>query len=474
MDSYLKHFINGQWVNSIGGQRHEVVSPSTEEPCTVITLGTKEDVDAAVAAAKEAFKSFSETSREERLALMDRIVAEYNKRIPDLARSMAIEMGAPISFASTAQVGAAIGGFMGTLGALREFQFMENMGAYKVAYEPIGVVGMITPWNWPLNQIALKVAPCIAAGNTMVLKPSEECPGNAAIFAEILDAAGVPAGVFNLVQGDGPGVGQAIAAHPDIEMVSFTGSTRAGIAVAIAAAPTVKRVHQELGGKSPNLVLPDADFALHLPTTAMGPLVNSGQSCISPTKVLVPREREAEAAAYYKAMYSATQCGDPLLEGKHIGPLVNKAQYDKVRDLIQSAIDEGAKLETGGTDQPANVNRGYYIQPTVFSGVTPSMRIAQEEIFGPVATIISYDSLEQGIEMANDTAYGLSAAISGDPAKAAAVAPRLRAGVVAVNNWGSSPGAPFGGYKQSGNGREAGVFGLKDFMEVKAICGLPA
>ncbi len=474
MDSYLKHFIGGKWVDSIGGKRHEVISPSTEEPCTEITMGTQADVDAAVAAAKEAFKSFSQTSREERLALMDRIVEEYKKRIPELAQSMANEMGAPVSFAATAQVGAGIGGFMGTAAALREFEFVEEKAGYKVAYEPIGVVGMITPWNWPLNQIALKVAPCIAAGNTMVLKPSEECPGNAAIFAEIMDAAGVPAGVFNLVQGDGLGVGQAISSHPDIEMVSFTGSTRAGIAVAIAAAPTVKRVHQELGGKSPNLVLPDADFAQHLPATAMGPLVNSGQSCISPTKVLVPREREAEAVAFYKGMYSATQCGDPMQEGGHIGPLVNKAQYDKVRGLIQSAIDEGATLETGGPDQPANVNRGYYVQPTVFSGVTPNMRIAQEEIFGPVATIISYDSLEQGIEMANDTAYGLSAAISGDPAKAGAVATKLRAGMVAVNNWGPTPGAPFGGYKQSGNGREAGLFGLRDFMEVKSISGIPA
>jgi aldehyde dehydrogenase (NAD+) len=474
MDSYLKHYINGKWVDSIGGKRHEVISPSTEEPCTEITIGTKEDVDAAVAAAREAFKSFSQTTREERLALMGRIIEEYKKRIPDLARSMANEMGAPLSFASTAQAGAGIGGFLGTMDALKEFEFTENRGNHVVAYEPIGIVGMITPWNWPLNQIALKVAPALAGGNTMVLKPSEECPGNAAIFAEIMDAAGVPPGVFNLVQGDGPGVGQAISSHPDVEMVSFTGSTRAGIAVAIAAAPTVKRVHQELGGKSPNLVLPDADFAQHLSAVAMGPIINSGQSCISPTKVLVAKEREAEAVAFYKNMYSATKCGDPLQEGNHIGPLVNKAQYDKVRGLIQSAIDEGAKLETGGVDQPAEVNRGYYVQPTVFSGVTPNMRIAQEEIFGPVATILTYDNLEQGIEIANATEYGLSAAITGDPAKAAKVAPRLRAGMVAINNWGPSPGAPFGGYKQSGNGREAGLFGLRDFMEVKSISGLPA
>jgi aldehyde dehydrogenase (NAD+) len=474
MDSYLKNYIGGKWVDSIGGTRHEVINPATEEACTEIMMGTKADVDAAVAAAKEAFKTFSQTTRKERLELMGRIVEEYKKRIPDFAKSMASEMGAPISFAATAQTGAGIGGFMGTMAALKDFEFTENRGNHTVAYEPIGVVGMITPWNWPINQIALKVAPSLAAGNTMVLKPSEECPGNAAILAEVMDAAGVPPGVFNLVQGNGPIVGEAISSHPDIDMVSFTGSTRAGIAVAIAAAPTVKRVHQELGGKSPNLVLPDADFAQHLGATAMGPLVNSGQSCISPTKVLVAKNREAEAVEFYRTMYSATQCGDPMQEGNHIGPLVNKAQYDKVRDLIQSAIDEGAKLETGGPDQPANINRGYYVQPTVFSGVTRDMRIAQEEIFGPVATILTYDNLEQGIEMANDTAYGLSAAISGDPAEAAKVAPKLRAGMVAINNWGPSPGAPFGGYKQSGNGREAGLFGLKDFMEVKAISGLPA
>ena len=474
MREHLQHYIDGQWVNSEGGTRHEVISPSTEEPCSAITLGTKADVDKAVAAARRAFDSFSQTTREERLALLERIVEEYKKRAGDLGRVMAEEMGAPVSFASTAQVGAGIGGFLGTIAALKDFEFSERQGANLIVYEPIGVVGMITPWNWPLNQIALKVAPSIAAGNTMVLKPSEECPGNAAIFAEILDAAGVPPGVFNLVQGDGPGVGAAISAHPDIDMVSFTGSTRAGILVAKAAADTVKRVHQELGGKSPNLVLPDADLAAVLPPTASGVLVNTGQSCIAPTRILVQKDREAEAVGIVKGMFDATQVGDPLSEGMHIGPVVNKAQFDKIQGLIQSAIDEGAKLETGGTGLPANVNRGYYIKPTVFSGVTPDMRIAQEEVFGPVATIMTYEELEEGIRIANDTAYGLSAVISGDPAKAADVAPRLRAGMVAVNNWGPAPGAPFGGYKQSGNGREGGLYGLKDFMEVKAISGIPA
>lgn len=474
MDSYLKHYINGQWVDSIGGKRHEVISPSTEEPCTEITLGTQADVDAAVAAAKTAFKSWSQTSREERLAVMSRIVEEFQKRLPDLAKSMAAEMGAPLALGMAAQGPAGMGAFLGTIGALKDFEFSERQGANTIVYEPIGVVGMITPWNWPLNQIGLKVAPALAAGNTMVLKPSEECPGNAAIFAEIMDAAGVPAGVFNLVQGDGPGVGAAISAHKDVDMVSFTGSTRAGILVAKAAADTVKRVHQELGGKSPNIVLPDAKFEEVLPATVSGVLVNTGQSCIAPTRILVHKDREAEAVGFVKAMFDGTQVGDPLAEGGHIGPVVNKTQYDKIQGLIQSAIDEGAKLETGGTGLPSNVNRGYYIKPTVFSGVTPDMRIAKEEVFGPVATVMTYDNLDQAIEIANDTDYGLSAVISGDPAKAAAIAPKLRAGMVAVNNWGPAPGAPFGGYKQSGNGREGGLHGLKDFMEVKAISGIPA
>jgi aldehyde dehydrogenase (NAD+) len=474
MDSYLKNYIDGKWVDSVGGTRHEVISPSTEEACTEITLGTKADVDAAVAAAKKAFVTFSQTTREERLALMGRIVEEYKKRMPDLVKSMAAEMGAPVSFAAAAQAPAGLGGLLGTIPALENFAFSEQHGANTVVYEPMGVVGMITPWNWPLNQIALKVAPALAGGNTMVLKPSEECPGNAAIFAEIMDAAGVPAGVFNLVQGDGPTVGAAISAHPDVDMVSFTGSTRAGILVAKSAADTVKRVHQELGGKSPNIVLPGSDLAKVLPPTVSGVLVNSGQSCIAPTRVLVHKDQVGEATGFIKAMFDGTAVGDPMAEGGHIGPVVNKAQFDKIQGLIQSAIDEGATLETGGTGLPTNVNRGYYIKPTVFSGVTPDMRIAKEEVFGPVATVMSYDNIEQAISIANDTEYGLSAVISGDPAEARAVAPRLRAGMVAVNNWGPAPGAPFGGYKQSGNGREGGLFGLKDFMEIKSISGIPA
>lgn len=474
MDNYAQNFIDGKWVDSIGGTPHEVINPATEEPTTKVVLSTKADVDKAVEAARRAFESFSQTSREERLELLGRIIEEYKKRIPDMAQSIAKEMGAPISFANAAQAPAGLGGFAKTMQALKNFEFETTDSGAKVVYEPIGVVGMITPWNWPLNQIALKVAPALAGGNTMVLKPSEECPGNAAILAEVMDAAGVPAGVFNLVQGDGPTVGEAISSHPDIDMVSFTGSTRAGIMVAKAAADTVKRVHQELGGKSPNLVLPGADLSKVLPPTITGVIANSGQSCIAPTRVLVHKDQESEAIAAVKGIVEAVEVGDPMSEGMHIGPVVNKTQHDKIRDLIQSAMDEGAKLETGGPDLPANVNRGFYIKPTVFSGVTPDMRISKEETFGPVVTITKYDDLEEGIRIANDTAYGLSSVISGDPAEAAKVAPRLRAGMVVINNWGPSPGAPFGGYKQSGNGREGGLHGIKDFMEVKAISGLPA
>lgn len=474
MDSYEQNYINGQWVDSIGGTAHQVINPATEEPGTKVTMGTAADVDAAVNAAKEAFKSYSQTTREERLALLGRIVEEYQKRMPDIAASLAVEMGAPVSLGNAAQAPAGLGGFISTIEALKNFEFSEQQGANTIVYEPIGVVGMITPWNWPLNQISLKVAPALAGGNTMVLKPSEECPGSAAIFAEVMDAAGVPAGVFNLVQGDGPTVGAALSSHPDVDMVSFTGSTRAGILVAKAAAETVKRVHQELGGKSPNVVLPGANLEEVLPATIGGVMINTGQSCIAPTRVLVHKDQENDATNVVKAIVESQEVGDPTVEGAHMGPVVNKAQHEKIQDLIQSAIDEGATLETGGTDLPTNVNRGYYIKPTVFSGVTPDMRIAKEEVFGPVVTLMSYDNLDQAIETANDTEYGLSAVISGDPGEASKVAPRLRAGMVIVNDWGPAPGAPFGGYKQSGNGREGGAHGLKDFMEVKSITGVPA
>ena len=474
MDSYLKHYIDGQWVASIGGERHEVISPSTEEPCTEITIGTQADVDAAVVAARRAFATFSQTMVEDRLALLGRIAEELKKRVPELGRSMAMEMGAPVSFASTAQAYSGIAHFSVAMKALKDFAFEEMVGTTHVVHEAIGVVGMITPWNWPLNQIALKVAPCIAAGNTMVLKPSEECPGNAAILAEAMAAAGVPPGVFNLVQGNGPLTGQAISAHPDIDMVSFTGSTRAGILIAKAAADTVKRVHTELGGKAANVVLPNADFAAVLPPTVQGVIANSGQSCIAPTRILVHKDREDEAVGVIKTIMESVVVGDPMTEGPHIGPVVNRAQFDKIQGLIQSAIDDGAELVTGGTGRPADMNRGFYVRPTLFSGVTPDMRIAQEEVFGPVATVMTYADEDEAVRVANDTPYGLSMTISGDPAEAAKLAPRMRAGIVTINSWGPDANAPFGGYKASGNGRENGVFGLREFMEIKSIIGAPA
>ena len=478
-------YIDGAWVPSEGGRSHQVIDPSTEQPVTTITLGTQADVDKAVAAARKAFDGFSQTSPDERADLLDRIVEAYKARIPDLAKAVSQEMGAPIGFAQAAQAPAGLGHIMGAVKALREFTFSEQVGKARVVHEPIGVVAMITPWNWPLNQICAKVAPALAGGNTIVLKPSEEAPSCALILAEILHDAGVPAGVFNLVNGDGPTVGAALSTHPDVDMVSFTGSTRAGIAVAQAAAATVKRVHQELGGKAPNLVLEGADLAAVLPPTLQGVLANSGQSCIAPTRLLVHESQADEAAQVARAIFEATPIGDPAEMGAHIGPVVNKAQFDKIQELIQSAIDEGATLVTGGPGRPDGRNAGYYIRPTVFADVTPDMRIAREETFGPVATITRYGTQDEAIALANATEYGLSAAISGDPAAAAVpaadlpaaaarVAPRLRAGLVTINAWSGPSGTPFGGYKQSGNGREGGKYGIADFMELKTIVGEPA
>ena len=471
MREYLQHYIDGRWVASEGGTRHEVINPATEESCTAITLGTAADVDKAVAAARRAFPAFRHTSVEERLALLERIAELYKERMADVAAAISEEMGAPISFALAAQAPTGLGHFKAAARALRSFQWEEQLRNARVVHEAIGVVGMITPWNWPINQIVAKVAPCIAAGNTMVLKPSEECPANAVVLAEVLEAAGVPAGVFNLVQGDGPGAGAAIAAHPGIDMVSFTGSTRAGIAIAQAAAPTVKRVHQELGGKAPNLILPGADVQANLGKSLQGVIGNSGQTCIAPTRLLVQQEQKAEVELFAAAMFAAVKVDSPAKEGGHIGPLVNKAQFDRVQALIRSAIDEGATLLQGGPGMPENMNRGYYVRPTVLSDVTPDMRIFREETFGPVATITSYDTLERGIELANDTDYGLSAVVTGDPDVARGVVGELRAGLVGVNSWGPDSDAPFGGYKRSGNGREGGAWGLRDFLEVKAIVG---
>ncbi|MGK6320695.1 aldehyde dehydrogenase family protein [Sphingomonas sp. DT-204] len=471
MRSYLKHYIGGRWVESQGGTRHEVINPATEQPCTEITLGTAADVDAAVKAARAAFESFGRTPVDERVALLEAILAEYRNRANDLAEAIALEMGCPIAIAKTAQVGSGIGHLMAAIKALKEFRFEETINQSMVVHEPIGVVALITPWNWPMNQIVAKVAPALAAGNAMILKPSEEAPSCAAIFAEIMDKAGVPAGVFNLVQGDGPDVGTALAQHPGIDMVSFTGSTRAGILVAKNAADTVKRVHQELGGKSPSVVLDSADFSRAVPGTLMSVLINSGQSCIAPTRLLVPRDRQEEAVAIAKQVMSATETGDPLAEGRHIGPVVNKAQWDKIQGLITKGLEEGAKLEVGGPGRPDGVDSGYYVRPTLFSNVANDMTIAREEVFGPVVTIIPYEDEEDAVRIANDTDYGLSAVVFGDAEGVKRVAPRLRAGMVYVNGGAPDPNVPFGGYKQSGNGREYGKFGLAEFMEVKSLVG---
>jgi aldehyde dehydrogenase (NAD+) len=472
MRSYTKHFIDGAWIDSDGGTRHEVINPATEEAVTEITLGSAADVDKAVAAAKRAFESFSRTTVDERIALIERILEAYKARTADMAEAISLEMGAPLSLAKTAQVGSGIGHLMSAIRALKEFQFEEQIGNSLVVHEAIGVVAMITPWNWPLNQIVSKVAPALAAGCTMVLKPSEEAPSCAAIFAEVMHAAGVPAGVFNLVNGDGPGVGTALSTHKSVDMVSFTGSTRAGVLVAKNAADTVKRVHQELGGKSPAVVLESADLGKAVPVTLFSVLMNSGQSCIAPARLLVPKHLQDQVAALAAETMKATQVGDPSEEGRHIGPVVNKTQWDKIQGLIAKGLEEGAKLETGGPGRPDGIETGYFVKPTLFSGVRNDMTIAREEIFGPVITIIPYEDEEDAIRIANDTDYGLSAVLFGDAESVKRVAPRLRAGMVYVNGGQPDPNLPFGGYKQSGNGREHGKFGLAEFLEVKSVVGV--
>jgi len=472
MKSYLQQYINGQWVDSIGGTQHQVISPSTEAACSEITLGTQADVDAAVAAARAAFDSFSQTSREQRIELLQNIVAEYQKRAGDIALAISTEMGCPISVSQTAQVGSGIGHFMTTIEALKNFEFEEKVGANKVVHEAIGVVALITPWNWPMNQIVAKVAPAIAAGCTMILKPSEECPGAAAIFAEVMDAAGVPAGVFNLLQGDGPSVGSALAKHTDVDMISITGSTRAGIAVAKDAADTVKRVHQELGGKSPNIILPGAPLDQALPAGLGGVCLNSGQSCIAPARVLVHASQYDEAVQIAADYMNSLTVGDPLTEGPHLGPVVNKAQWEKIQGLIQAGINEGANVAAGGPGLPDNMTKGFYVKPTLFSNVTNDMTVAREEIFGPVITMIKYDDVDQAVQIANDTNYGLSSVICGDPVLANQIAPRIRAGMVYINAGTPDSSVPFGGYKQSGNGREFSKWGIAEFMEIKSYIGM--
>jgi aldehyde dehydrogenase (NAD+) len=475
MENTSKFYINGEWVEPSTSEMLEVINPATEEPIASIAMGGKADVDKAVAAAKAAFESFSQTSVEERAELLGRIIECYKARMGDIATTVSQEMGAPIGLASAAQAPAGLGHLMYSLNALNSFPWEEDAGTAKIVREPIGVCGLITPWNWPLNQIAAKVGPAIAAGCTMVLKPSEVAPLNAIIFAEVMHEAGVPAGVFNLVNGDGPNVGVAMSSHPDIDMMSFTGSTRAGISVAQEAANTVKRVAQELGGKSPNVILDDATFPEVIARDTFGVCMNTGQSCNAPTRMLVPASRMEEAAAIAKATAEQIKVGDPSNEETQIGPLVSEAQFNKVQALIQKGIDEGATLQTGGVGRPDGLNRGYFVRPTIFSDVRNDMTIAQEEIFGPVLSLIPYADEEEAVEIANDTVYGLSAYVSsGDLEHAAAVGRRIRAGNVHLNGAGVDPGAPFGGYKQSGNGREFSKWGLEEFLETKALLGYNA
>ena len=475
MSNNLKFYINGEWVDPSTSDTLDVINPATEQPIGQIAMGGPADVDAAVEAARNAFESFSQTTREERVALLEAIIAKYSERLGEVAAAISQEMGAPLALANAAQAPAGLGHFMATLNVLKDYEFEEDIGTSHIVKEPAGVCGLITPWNWPINQIACKVAPALAAGCTMVLKPSEVAPFNAILFAEILDAAGVPAGVFNLVNGDGPSVGAALSGHPGVDMMSFTGSTRAGVEVARAAAPTVKRVAQELGGKSANIILDDADFAKSISRDVFGMCMNSGQSCNAPTRMLVPNARMDEAAAIAKAAAEQVQVGDPAAEGTTIGPVVSEVQFDKIQNLIQKGIDEGAKLETGGTGRPDGLNAGYYIKPTVFSHVTNDMTIAQEEIFGPVLSLIGYEDDEDAVRIANDTLYGLSGYISSaDPERAKKVARLIRTGNVHLNGAPVDNNAPFGGYKQSGNGREWGRHGFEEFLEVKAIMGYNA
>ncbi len=472
MQTLEQFYIDGAWVDPVAPRRLEVINPATEQPVATISLGSAADVDRAVAAARKAFDSWSQTSREARIALLERIIAGIEARYAEIADAISAEMGAPKTLAHKAQAAMLMAHFATALAVLRDFSFEEDLGRTRVLHEPIGVCAFITPWNWPANQVACKVAPALATGCTMVLKPSEIAPLDAMILAGILHDAGVPPGVFNLVNGDGPGVGAALASHPDVDMVSFTGSTRAGVLVAKAAADTVKRVCQELGGKSANILLDDADFRKAVARDVTGCFSNSGQSCNAPTRMLVPAARMEEVIAIAREAAAKVKVGPPEAEGTTMGPVVSQTQYEKIQRLIQAGIDEGATLVCGGTGKPAGLETGYYVKPTVFANVSNGMTIAREEIFGPVLSILGYADEEDAVRIANDTVYGLSGYVtSADLERARRVARRLRTGMVHLNGSGVDLAAPFGGYKQSGNGREWGAHGFRDFLETKAVMG---
>nr|WP_047169888.1 aldehyde dehydrogenase family protein [Sphingomonas sp. Y57] len=474
MRDYVQFYIDGAWVAPAGDRRLDVINPATEAVAGRIALGDETDVDRAVKAAQRAFESFGQTSREDRLKLLDAVIAEYKKRMPDLAAAITEEMGAPTWLAEQMQVPLGLVHLENARKVLETFEFDHSIGSSHVVKEPVGVCAFITPWNWPINQISCKVAPALATGCTMVLKPSEVAPFSGQIYAEVMHAAGVPAGVFNLVHGDGPGVGAALSAHPGVDMVSFTGSTRAGIEVARAAAPTIKRVHQELGGKSPNILLDGIDIGAAVTAGVENMMLNAGQSCNAPTRMLVPAKRMDEAKNAAKAAAEAYSVGAPDSNAR-MGPVVSQVQWTKIQDLIQAGIDEGATLVAGGTGRPEGLDKGYYVRPTVFADVTNDMRIAREEIFGPVLAILGYEDEEDAISIANDTPYGLAAYLSGpEPAQLRRVMQRLRAGQVFLNGAGLDFAAPFGGYKQSGNGREWGAYAFHDFLETKAVMGFEA
>lgn len=471
MREHLKFYIDGAWVEPRERRPHDVINPANEEVSGHIALGSAADVDAAVAAARRAFPAWSRTTREERLAVLERIVAEYTRRIPDIAAAVTEEMGAPKSLAEKAHAPIGLGHFATALEVLRTYSFEEPHGSTLIVKEPIGVCGFITPWNWPMNQTVCKIAPALATGCTIVLKPSESAPFSAQILAEVLDAAGVPQGVFNLVFGDGQTVGAAISAHPDIDMVSFTGSTRAGVQVAKAAADTVKRVTQELGGKSPNIVLDDDNLPKAVAGGVKQVMTNSGQSCNAPTRMLVPRVRMPEVIEIARAAAEKVTVGDPA-DDKNLGPVVSEAQWKKIQGLIEQGVKEGATLVAGGPGRPDGLDRGFYVRPTVFADVDNDMTIAREEIFGPVLAILGYRDEEDAIAIANDTPYGLAAYVQGaDLSHARQVASRLRAGQVIINGAPIDRTAPFGGYKQSGNGREWGEHAFAEFLEIKAVVG---
>lgn len=472
MKEYLKFYINGEWVDPVEPRTVEIENPATEENYARISIGSAADVDKAVKAARAAFPAFSATTVEYRMELLGKIIAGLQARQGDLAEAISDEMGAPMWLAKAAQAPAGLGHFANTLEVLKTYKWEEMAGTTKIRKEAIGVCGFITPWNWPLNQIACKVAPAIAAGCTMVLKPSEIAPMDALIMTEIMHEAGVPKGVFNLINGDGPGVGSSLSAHPDVDMVSFTGSTRAGVLVSQAAAPTVKRVALELGGKSPNIVLPSADLKKAVSGGVMQMMTNTGQSCNAPSRMFVPKAQEAEAIAIAKATAESVKVMMPKeATPGAMGPISNGNQFNKVQDMIEAGIKEGATLVAGGPGRPEGFNKGYFTRPTVFANCTNEMTVAREEIFGPVLVMIPYDDVDQAVEMANDTVYGLAGYVQGEASEANAVANRIRAGQININ--GSRPDfmAPFGGYGQSGIGREWGEHGFEEFLEVKAVMG---